>query len=325
MDGNQNKPKSNCIFCGIRLTSKNRTIEHIIPKAIFYSNKVVLREICKKCNNKIGRICDQPAIPYLKEFVAELILKGYPLKLGRRNRNRRYIKQGLATNILHFKEKKEILPGTRLIDLEEKIKVIDLHPDWVKKEDLNLKENFPEKGTMFFPARENEGIKELHLLSYKIIYELCYLLWGEKFLGTNSAKDLKEDIIRGKVNLSKTEILEHNVPLLNWDNKSENFSSEIVNKDNSIDHNIPLIKSPFDNPPHITFAIIKPEDIIWLAVLNLYGIFEFTYTMFRSDNEMQIILEGTKGIVLVVEQTGEKKIKRYSYIQYEEFKNRGKK
>ena len=106
MNNLQNKPKTNCIICGIGLNNKNRTIEHIIPKAVFYSNKLIIRDICKKCNNKLGKICDQPAIPYLKEFVAELILKGHPIKLGRRNRNRRYIKQGLGINIIEFEKKK---------------------------------------------------------------------------------------------------------------------------------------------------------------------------------------------------------------------------
>jgi len=316
----ENKTKSNCIFCGISLTYKNRTKEHIIPKSVFYSNKLVIREICKKCNNKLGKICEQPAIPYIKEMIAELILKGYPLKLGRRNRNKRYIKQGLAVNILEFKKKKELIPSTMFIDLQERIRGIDLHPDWVKKEVLNLKQNFPEKGTMIFPARENEGIKEIHLLSFKIIYELCYLLWKEKFLRTNSAEELKEYITKGKVDLSKTEILDPNIPLLNWDNKLKNDSSEIAKHNNLTDNNIPQVKSPFDNPPHITFAIIKPEDIIWLAVLNLYGMNEFTYTIFRKDNEMQKILEETKGVFLIIEQTGEKKIKKYTYNQYEEFK-----
>ena len=174
---------------------------------------------------------------------------------------------------------------------------------------------------MFFPTRENKGIIELHLLSFKIIYELCYLLWKERFLKTNSAKELKKYITNGKVDLSKTEILDSNVPLISWDNKSKNDSSDIARQNNSTDINIPLIKSPFDNPPHITFAIIKPEDIIWLAVLNLYGMYEFTDTIFRDDNEMQKILEDTKGVILIIEQTGEKKIKKYNFIQYEELKN----
>ncbi|MFX1477158.1 MAG: HNH endonuclease [Promethearchaeota archaeon] len=316
--------KSNCFICGIGLNKTNRTIEHIIPLSIYYTNKLIIKNICKKCNNKLGRICEQPAIPYIKEIIGELILKGYPLKLGRRNRNRRYIREAKALSFLPIEKKTEIVPCVMDIDLEEKKRIISYHPEWFKRPDLDLSQNFPETWSIIFPARDEEGMKELSLLSFKIIFDLCYFLWNDVFSRTNSFKFLKKIIMTGHFDFSRTEILDPDIPLLNWEDYLEDISLNKTCKNilQQKERNQP-IKSPFDNPPHITFAIIKPENVKWIALLNFYGLIEFSTLIFKNDDEMDQILEQSKGIITIIEQIGKKKLKSYTLSQYEEiFQNK---
>jgi len=319
MNNLKHNKNPHCILCGISLTDKNQTIEHIIPKSIFHSNKVVIREICKKCNNKLGKEIEQPAVQYLKEIIGGLVVQGHPLRLGRRNKKRRYIREGKAMGILPFKKGTEYIPCLMDIDLVEKTRTLNFQPDWVKKDSKDFVENFPDEHAIIFPARDNDGLEELQLLSFKIIFELCYYLWGIMFLKSKSAEDLKKILLDGQLDFSKTEILKPEIPLLEW--SDDHNSKETSNEEMEINEDQEeVLPSPFDNPPHITFAIIKPEEVHWIAVLNLYGSVEFTTRLFDQDKEMNDILEETEGIILIIEQTGKKEVKKYQYHEYEEKK-----
>lgn len=308
-----------CIFCGTKLTKKNSSIEHIIPKSILPSNKLVVREMCRKCNNLLGKITEQPAIPFLKEIMASLIVEGFPIKFGRRKKRSKYIKQfdkGIA--ILPFGNKKEVIPCIMGIDTEKKNKFISFEPSWVNKSNLNFSKLTEDKYRVIFPVSENEGMKELQLFCYKIIFELSFLLWKKKFLNSESAKYLKT-IILGEINKIPTaEILDLNNPLICWDKEELERGKYIKingNKKKKTEESISQI-SPFDNPPHITFSIVNIKNIKWMVILNLFGRFETTIRLFENDKEIGHVLEETQGLVMVIKLTGSKELLKFSYDEY---------
>jgi hypothetical protein len=294
----KNRPK--CIFCGIELNKKNISIEHIIPNSIYPTNKLVIRNFCKKCNNKLGRICEQPAIPYLKELMAELILRGYPLEYGRRKKKSEIINQGIGWGAMTFGDKREGMPIRMQIDTITKQRQFVFEPSWVKKDYLDSSTISSDEGRAIFPLFENKGSKEMQKLGHKIIFELCYILWKEDFLKTNAAKELKDMILNSEMDETDTESLEWEIPLFPW---KELDGHEDIKKEIPLSH-----LSFFDNPPHITFAIIKIKDLEPIAILNFFGMFEATIRLFKNDIEINNILEKEQAIVLIIKQTGKKEI-----------------
>ncbi len=300
MNNIQHKPKASCIFCGIELTNKNRTIEHIIPKSIYHTNKFVIRKFCKKCNNKLGRICEQPAIPYLKGLMAELMLKGYPLKYGRRKNKSRIINQGIGHGALRFGEKREGMPCKLQVDTINKERQIVFEPNWVKKEYLDFSNITSDEGMVIFPVMEKNGSKEMQKLGHKIIFEMCYILCKEEFLITEGAEKLKTLILNDATDDSDLENLDWECPVFSWKDLEEyNDIKEELS---------PSQLSLFDNPPHITFAILKIENLEPIAILNLFGMFETTIRLFKNDININKLLEKEQAIIVVIKQTGKKEI-----------------
>lgn len=305
---NKKKKKIKCIFCGVELNNKNRTIEHIIPKSIYNTNKLVIRNFCKKCNNKLGRICEQPAIPYLKEYMAELILRGYPLKYGRRKNKVQFIDQGIGWGAMTFGEKREGMPCKMQIDIINKRRVIDFQPNWIKKDYLDFSDISSDNGTMIFPIFENKGIKELQHLSQKIIFELCYVLWKEDFLITQGAKMLKKLIFNLEINESNTENLKWDNPVFSW--------KELEGIEDEKKSNSPSKTSIFDNPPNITFAILIIKNLEPIIILNLFGFFEMTIRLFKDDSKLNEKLKRKKAIFLIIKLTEKKGILILNHKNY---------
>ena len=59
--------KFTCIYCGFKKDLSERTKEHVIPQCVY--GKFVIREVCRDCNSKMGRLIDQAFPDYIPHAV----------------------------------------------------------------------------------------------------------------------------------------------------------------------------------------------------------------------------------------------------------------
>ncbi|MFX1251290.1 MAG: HNH endonuclease [Promethearchaeota archaeon] len=286
-----------CIFCGKTINENNYSTEHIIPKSILKSDCLTIDSVCKNCNHLIGKKVEQPAIRYLKKKIGRLILDNQNIRFGRRRRRNRRIKIQEGGSFLPYEGKKKLVPTSIWINTENKRLEFVLDPHRAKLFNFDSKDisEKSETFTTWFPYNSNEGLTQLQLLGNKIIFELCYWLWEDSFLKTEDAKIMKEWILRGVIEEDITSVLKEDEPVVYE-----------VPDDFKETGEEPAVKiSPFDNTPHITFAVLSFPNGQWFALLNLFGI-EITTNLFSLPSNIVEELKKNKGIVLIIRTTAHK-------------------
>lgn len=302
------KKSQSCIFCSVELTKENSSLEHIFPNSILCSSIFILDTVCKECNQQIGTQIEQPAVPFLKKIIGALMEEGFPIQFGRRKRRSRYIKLSKGVTFLPYDEKVEPLLTTLWADTETKEKILSLYPRSKRTVGLDRSKISSKEFYTYFPDDKNKGLDEIQLLGNKIIFELCFWLWKKDFLQSKDAEYLKAHILECKVDNTKTLTLKENEPLIYLGPEDATSTEQEQVK----------FVSAFENPPHITFAVVdlSDENGKWLALLNLFGDLEITCNLFNLSSEIKKELDKTKGIVLLIKTIPPRIFQRFTLTDY---------
>lgn len=266
-----------CPYCGKSHEDGNWSFDHIIPLVMGGPTKFRIIS-CNGCNHRISQQIEQPAMQMgdILSVLGELGGKGFKIKSRRKEDYLPYGGVGVigGSPARFFYNRKENYSGISILGLPKSL-------TWNE-----FMKRISKGGVALFPVdedNEHDTICQCSLAD-KIVLGTCCWLWGDRFVSSQYADDLRKRM---------------------WDNNLE----DIIQMDSS-DHHVVWEKEDgvgaskegkdaFDNTPHNTIYIVRYKNVV-VGLVNIFGSIE---SMVRIGELGEEFVPGEGGIVIIAKTT----------------------
>ena len=257
-----------CIFC---LKNKRSSLEHIFPDSL--GGILTTKDVCKECNDYMGRIIDSPLI---NNFLMDLIRLTYKLEGKGGKVPNPFAKGQLEDDFpgeVHYKmngkgepqklyavpkklvessnEKTEVKISVDVSDKAKLVKMVNGELLKHGKRPMTAEEVFALSTTKLTPQPKISMKKEMNLYGYqkailKIIYEVTYHFLGKKYLDDpialkirdvlkDKSKGIKKVNLIGKIKITSEEDIEKDqLSSCRWMANKESITAALINTGNQI-------------------------------------------------------------------------------------------
>lgn len=255
----KSRKKYFCPYCATQRNDKIWTREHIIPAQLGGSKSFSII-VCRPCNNKIGKLIEEPAINsvFIRNQIGDLLIKENKIR-GRRSR--KFLADSNDYGIMGFRDKNNKVFPVKFkgyYDIDNSMKRIRLFPN----SNIQLEAiKDPKRNSKFFgliPAPDyDHNLEFIGALANKIIYATCFFLWGREFTESKEGQFLRQ-LIWSKRALDE---------FFKWPTETPHTSIKIER-----DNNIIEIEA-YNNYPNHTIHL-SCDKMRSFGIVNLFGGFE---------------------------------------------------